>query len=239
MSVKYSAPAGRAILIVFCAIGAAAITIAPISLLASCARKTSLKNADKTADVPLASRQTPKAKKLGTQALASPSALSQSGRNLPVPLAASMHAFGLRVPSVPRVARDFSIGPLQSYRPAEGDEAAVFAVAHSFAEGIASRKLDKGILLPEARDALNVLLAPAATGSGSETVVPYRLGAIHLKGSDASLRLRLPGEAGAAREEGLLSLRKIGATWYVEAFALDMPTSGALAFNPDSSAGPQ
>ena len=80
-----------------------------------------------------------------------------------------MHAFGLRVPSVPRVARDFSIGPLQSYRPAEGDEAAVFAVAHSFAEGIASGKLDKGILLPEARDALVVLLAPAARGSGSET----------------------------------------------------------------------
>jgi hypothetical protein len=226
MSVKYSAPAGRAILIVFCAIGSMAITIAPVSLLGSCTRKTALKN-DKTAP------------KIGVRPVASPPVASLSARVLAAPVAASIHAFGLWVPSIPRVARDFSLGPLQSYRPAEGDEAAAFAVARSFAEGIAAGKLDKEILLPEARDALIVLLAPQAPDSGSRTMIPYRLGAILLKGSDASLRLRLPSAEGAAREEGLLSLRKIGDTWYVENFAHDMPASGALAFNPDSSALPR
>lgn len=148
-----------------------------------------------------------------------------------------MRAFGLRADSVPRIARDFSLGPLQSYRPAEGDEAAAFEIARSFAEGIAAGKLDREILLPEARDALSVLLEPPVPGSGTPAAISYRLGAIELKGSGGSLRLRLPGPGGADRKEGLLSLRKAGDKWYVEAFALDPPASGALAFNPDSSSG--
>jgi len=70
-------------------------------------------------------------------------------------------------------------------------------------------------------------------------MIPYRLGHIVLKGSDASLRLRLSRAAGAAIDEGLLSLRKIDDTWYIETFARGMPMSGALAFNPDSSAYPR
>jgi hypothetical protein len=152
------------------------------------------------------------------------------------PLAASMRGFGLRAASVPRIARDFSLGPLQSSRPAAGEESAVYAVAKSFADGIAAGKLDRGILLPEARDALSVLLAPPAPGNGPQTAIPYRLGAIELRGPEASLLLRLPGSSASERVEGLLSLRKVGEAWYIEALALDRPVTEALAFNPDSSA---
>jgi hypothetical protein len=156
-----------------------------------------------------------------------------------VPLAASIRAFGLRAASTPRIASDYSIGPLQSYRPAEGDEAAAWKVALAFADGLAAGKLDKELLLPKARDALSVLLRPPESAEGAKGQTRYRLGAVVLQGQGASLRMRLPGLAGAARVEGLLSLRKVGDAWYVEALALDPPSSGALAFNPDSSAGPR
>jgi hypothetical protein len=67
-------------------------------------------------------------------------------------------------------------------------------------------------------------------------VIPYRLGVISLEGQDASLGVRLPGTEGEARVEGLLSLRKTGEQWYVEALALDPPSPGTLAFKPDSNA---
>jgi hypothetical protein len=159
------------------------------------------------------------------------------------PLAASLRAFGLGAPSVPRVAEDFSLGPLQSYRPAEGDESSVFAVVKAFMDGIAAGKLDNGLLLPEARDALSLLLAPpepAATAPAVSRDAPsYRLGAISIRGQDASLLVRLPAAGlpsdAAVREEGLLSLRKVGDAWYVEALALDSPKTGALAFAPDAA----
>jgi hypothetical protein len=84
---------------------------------------------------------------------------------------------------------DFSLGPLQSYSPAPGDEAAVFAVARAFMDGIAAGKLDKDLLLPEARDALSLLLAPdpaASTASKPEGgIASYRLGKMLIRGEDA------------------------------------------------------
>jgi hypothetical protein len=131
---------------------------------------------------------------------------------------------------------DFSLGPLQSSSPAPGDEAAVLAVARAFMDGLAAGKLDRALLLPEAREALALLLEPTAPRSGSA----YRLGAILLRGADASLRLRLPSAAlagkgaAAVREEGLLSLRKDGDAWHIEALALDPPATGPLTFAPDA-----
>jgi hypothetical protein len=155
--------------------------------------------------------------------------------------------------STPRIARDFSLGPLESFRPAAEDEAAAFKVASSFIQGIGSGKLDKELLLPEARDALSALLAPAgsdASAKGEQSASPAakdaqggvsaassaRIGAMTIQGEDASMRVRLPVEPGAPREEGLLSLRKVEDSWYVEALSLDPPSSEALAFSPDSSA---
>jgi hypothetical protein len=134
---------------------------------------------------------------------------------------------------------DFSLGLLQSYSPASGDEAAVFAVARAFMDGMAAGKLDEALLLPEAREALSILLAPEAPKAGS-AASSYRLGSIDVHGDGASLRLRLPSAAtpaagvAAIREEGLLSLRRSGEAWYVEALALDPPASGAPAFAPDA-----
>ncbi len=153
------------------------------------------------------------------------------------PLAAALRGFGLRAASIPRIARDFSLGPLQSYRPAEGDEASVFVVATSFMKGIAEGRLDRKLLLPRSRDALSELLAPSEPGSTASSAVPYRLGEVVIQGCDASLKIRLPTETDGPRIEGLLSLRKEGDTWYVEALALDPPLSGPLAFNPDALAG--
>ncbi|MEI6877021.1 MAG: hypothetical protein WCL50_18055 [Spirochaetota bacterium] len=152
---------------------------------------------------------------------------------------ASIHAFGLKVSSIPRMPQDYALGLLQSYHPEKGDESDAFTVARSFVEGIASGKLNKNILLPEARDALAVLLDPPPPDPGLPTMKPYRLGAISLEGSTASLRVRLSSPVDAARQEGLLSLRKHEDVWYIEAFAVDPPASGALAFNPDSSAQPR
>lgn len=175
-------------------------------------------------------------------------------------MAASIRAFGLGVDSTPRMPRDFSLGPLQNSRPASEDEAAVFKAASSFLGNLAEDKLDPSQLLPEARDALSALLAPrpkASVGTpaapdqvpadaneapkgemaatGSEPPRP-RLGEISIQGDDASLRVRLPASPGSPRQEGLLSLRKVGDAWYVEALSLDPPSTGALAFSPDSSA---
>lgn len=220
---KYSSPAGRFIRAAVVASAIAATVAAPF--LSSCSRRAAPQPAqaararDKPAPAP------------------NPAALSPLLRPVRAePLAASIRAFGLRAASLPRIASDFSLGPLQSYRPADGDEAAAFSAARSFAEGLAAGKLDKRSLLPEARDALSVLLAPPPPVSDA---LPYRLGAIALQGPAASLRIRLPRAADDARTEGLLSLRKVGETWYVEALALEAPASGALAFNPDSSAGPR
>jgi hypothetical protein len=152
------------------------------------------------------------------------------------PLAASLRAFGLGSSSTPRLAWDFSLGPLQAFHPAKGDEAAVFEIAGKFMEGIAEGKLDPELLLPEAREALSVLLAPAQAVAHAKA--PYRLGAIDLNGEDASLRVRLPSaldlsDSRGILEEGLLSLREVGDAWYIEALALDPPRSGPLAFDPD------
>lgn len=161
------------------------------------------------------------------------------------PLSASLRAFGLRAPSVPRIAEDYSLGPLQSYRPAEGDESAVFSLAKAFLDKLGGGKIDKSLLLPGARDALAVILASlaqkpaAADNEGSSSGSPYRLGAIEIQGAEASLRLRLPSPSGSGRREGLLSLRKAEDSWYVEALVMDPPASGALAFNPDTSARPR
>jgi hypothetical protein len=151
-------------------------------------------------------------------------------------LAAALRGFGLGVPSIPRMPEDFSLGPLQSYGPAEGAEAAVFAVARKFMDGIAAGKLDEQLLLPEAREALAVLLSPPQSKASGEAASPYRLGAVTIKGDDASLALRMPRmESGSARVEGLLSLRKSGDAWYIQALALKPPESAALAFMPDAS----
>jgi hypothetical protein len=146
---------------------------------------------------------------------------------------------------------DFSLGPLQSYDPAPGDEAKIFAVARSFLEGIAAGKLDESVLLPEQREALALLLAPsppadnAAPASKTSPASGYRLGAIAIRGEDASLKVRLPplqgtqpgsqpGSTGSAtRVEGLLSLRKVDEAWYIEALALKPPMVGAATFSAD------
>jgi hypothetical protein len=224
MTKKYSDRARRLILF-------AALSLASLSLIASCARKTPPK--PQNASLVQAPASTPPA------SAAHPAVPGPLAAPKPPPLAASMRGFGLGAPSVPRIAWDYSLGPLQSYHPAEGDEAAVFAAAKTFVTDLSAGKLDKELLLPEARDALSALLAPAPSGSAREGAIPYRLGAIVLQGSDASLRLRFPYAAGENREEGLLSLRKVDQKWYVEALALDPPASGPLAFNPDASAGVQ
>lgn len=210
----------------------AVVAIASATFPASCARKTprAERAKDATAVIsPAAAVRGPS----GAIETAAPKPLAQ------IPLSASIRGFGLGVLSVPRVASDFSLGPLQSDRPAEGDEAGAFAIAKAFMKGLAEGKIDKELLLPNSRDALSALLMPSAPGSTDRPAIPYRLGAILLRGPDASLRIRLPAAAGESRVEGLLSLRKAGDTWYVEALALDPPVDGPLAFNPAANAGAQ
>jgi hypothetical protein len=107
-------------------------------------------------------------------------------------------------------------------------------------DGLTAGKLDPELLLPSSREALSVLLAPTPQTAGAQAQVsPYRLGAIGIQGDDASLKVRLasdkpPSDLQSVREEGLLSLRKEGDSWYIEALALDAPKSGALAFDPSS-----
>lgn len=238
---KYSA---RALLM------AAALALLGAATLSSCARKPGTERAAAAPDRGAASAP-PAATPAASPPPQAPIRISRQGAPASkpaAPLAASLRAFGLGVPSLPRIPEDFSLGPLQSYSPAEGDEAAVFAVARAFTEGIAAGKLNRELLLPEARDALSLLLAPpAAPAAPAEPASPaaalpgYRLGAIALRGEDASLRLRLAATkasaegAEALREEGLLSLRKVDGAWYVEALALDPPKTGALAFAPDAA----
>jgi hypothetical protein len=163
------------------------------------------------------------------------------GLRTSAPTAAATRGFGLGVASVPRMPEDFSLGPLQSYRPAEGDEAAVFAVARKFMDGIEAGRLDDQLLLPEAREALSVLLAPSGqedapaqdAAKGGQAASPYRLGAVDIRGDDASLMVRMPRRAGeASRVEGMLSLSRSGGAWFVQALALEPPETGALAFAP-------
>ncbi len=214
----------------------AAIAAAPISALASCARKTAAPAAPGTTAPAAAPAKAPEQPRAQAAPQEGDARLQAKAAVPVVPLAASLRAFGLRAGEAPRIAGDFSLGPLQSLRPAKGDEAEAFAVAVAFAEGIASGKLDKALLLPKSRDALSVLLALPAPSPGSQAATHFRLGAIELRGPDASLRIRLPGAVGAARREGLLSLRKEGEAWYVEALSLGPPDSAPLAFNPYSSA---
>ena len=155
-----------------------------------------------------------------------------------------MRDFGLGAPPAPRLPWDYSLGPLQSSRPAEGDETAVYAIATAFLKGIGEGKLDKELLLPQSRDALSVILAPPARGSTSESggsaaapAIPYRLGAIIVSGFDASLRLRLPAAVGETPRGGP-PLAQEGRRRLVRRGPGARPSrgQGTLAFNPDASA---
>jgi hypothetical protein len=226
---KYSARSARRFLLEATILAAALFSAT--AALPSCSRKAPARasSAKSASPAPLAAKPGP-----------GPEAPAPAAPKPAAPLAASLRAFGLGAASVPRLPSDFSLGPLQSYYPAPGDESAVFAVATSFLEGLAAGKLEAGLLMPAARDALSVLLAPGAgrqppPGSGPG----YRMGKIAIAGGDASLEVRLPpagaagdGQSKAAREEGLLTLGKIGDAWYVEALALAAPAYGALAFDP-------
>jgi hypothetical protein len=147
------------------------------------------------------------------------------------PLAAGLRAFGLGARPRPRMPEDFSLGPLQSLRPDTKEERAALATALAFLDGVAAGKADPSLYLPEARDALAALLAPQPAKDGTKAS-GARVGAIELEGGAASLRVRLPSREGGARLEGLLSLREEGGAWYVEALALDPPSSAELAFDP-------
>jgi hypothetical protein len=239
---KYSAT-GRRLKAGAATVLAAALVVAQAGLMASCSRKAKATgqaaqgSSQRSAVAPAPSIFQGIEGQLSQKApQPSPAPKAAAAES---PLAASIRAFGLGLPSKPRIAWDFSLGALQSYAPAEGDEGEVLAAARSFMDGLAEGKLDPELLLPEARDALSVLLAPPAPGAKAK--VPYRLGAIAVWGEDASLRVRLPSELEpsdpkSVREEGLLSLRKAGGSWYVEALALDPPRTGALAFDADPRA---
>lgn len=228
MQGKYSA-VGRRTHLAVCAL--ALILITGGGVLSSCTKKvTSAQSATKRPAIGQAA-QAPGADK--------GPAIKKAEPPQP-PLAASLRAFGLGLDSSPRIAWDFSLGPLQSSIPDQGDEAVVFEVARSFMDGLAAGKLDPELLLPSSREALSVLLASAPQTAGAQAQAsPYRLGAISIQGGDASLRIRLgsskpPSDPRSVREEGLLSLRKDGVSWYIEALALDVPKSGTLAFDPSS-----
>jgi hypothetical protein len=107
-------------------------------------------------------------------------------------------------------------------------------------DGLDAGKLDPELLLPSSREALSALLAPAPqTAAAQSQASPYRLGAIDIKGDDASLKVRLASDKPlsdpqSVREEGLLSLRKEDGSWYIEALAIETPKTGSLAFDPSS-----
>jgi hypothetical protein len=219
------------------ALAAAAMALAAACFLASCSRPSNAKAAAKQIPANPTGASQPGQPQTGV----APAPPLAAGKPQPVaalspPLAASLRAFGLGARPLPRIAEDFSLGPLQSYRPAKGDEEDALKTALSFMDGISQGRLDKGLLLPEAREALSVLLAPPGPAKEAQTARPYRLGAIELLGQGASLRVRMPGAASEARVEGLLSLRKSGGSWFVEGLSLDPPASAELVFNPDTSA---
>ena len=136
-------------------------------------------------------------------------------------LAASQRAFGLGAPGIARMPQDYGLGPLQDYRPSAEGEARALVVARRFIDGLAAGRLDAALLVPDSRDALALLLAPAkaeaAAGEGSES--SCRLGAMKVEGDSASLRVRFP--AGGAPVEGSLTLGEVGGSWYVEALSID------------------
>ncbi|MDP3177646.1 MAG: hypothetical protein Q8M76_07060, partial [Spirochaetaceae bacterium] len=165
---------------------------------------------------------------------AAPSAAAAKTPAPPRPaLVAAMKAFGLAAPPKPRMPEDYSLGPLQSYRPTEGAESESFAAAVAFMDAYAQGKLDKTALLPEAREALSVLLTPPSAATGA---APYRLGKAKVEGQAASYLVRLPRVRDAPRVEGLLSLRAVESRWYVEALVLDPPAPARLAFDPSALA---
>jgi hypothetical protein len=180
------------------------------------------------------------------QTAAKPGAASTASTQSAAPLSAPIRAFGLGLDTPPRIAWDFSLGPLQPLSPGKGEVAEVLKVAQAFLDGMAIGRVDPQLLLPSAREALGYLIADqagassqGASSSSADRGSRYRLGAIVLRDDGASLKLRLgsvsassqEGAAQATREEGLLSLRKVADSWYVEGLALDQ-RSGALAFDP-------
>ena len=244
MKGKYSA-AGRRTLLATRAI--ALLLVAGSGAFFSCTKKGhSVQAAAKRPTIAQVA-QTPEAVKGPAAQMAAPhpqqvKADSPQSKAPQPPLAASLRAFGLGQGSSPRIAWDFSLGPLQSSSPAKGDEADALEVARSFMDGLAAGKLDPELLLPSSREALSVLLAPAPQAAAAHgQASPYRLGAISIQGDDASLKVRLASakplsDPQCLREEGLLSLRKEGGSWYIEALALEAPKSGSLAFDPSSLA---
>jgi hypothetical protein len=215
-------------------IAAALLACISAILLPSCARKA-VQAAPASGQAQAAASQAPRSASLpGVPGDQRPAAAAAGSASAPKPapaLAASLRAFGLGARTRPRMPEDFSLGPLQSLRPASKEEEAPLAAARAFLDGVAAGKVDPSIYLPEARAALAALLEPRPVKDGI-AASGARLGAIYVEGSAASLRVRLPGTAGSARNEGLLSLREEGGAWYVEALALDPPTSAALAFDP-------
>jgi len=129
--------------------------------------------------------------------------------------------------------RDFTLGLLQPTRPRDGAETEVLKVVDAFLSGVAAGKIDASLFLPEAREALSVLIAPLPAKEGAR-IVQARAGAIEIAGGAASLRVRLPAEEKSPRLEALLSLREFRGTWYVEALALDPPSSASPSFEPGS-----
>jgi hypothetical protein len=241
MKGKYSAAALRTVL----AIAAAGSVAAALPCLASCSRSS--RSAGQAAVPSGSAPQTPPLP--AAQTSAAPQQEVKNGNQKltakpSAPLAAQLRAFGLGAASKPRTAWDFSLGPLQSFRPESEELTGALSVARAFMDGLASGKLDQKLLLPEARDALSVLLAPSPRKAekdepeGNAAARGYRLGAIVVSGEDASLKVRLPAAAlpsdggEAVRVEGLLSLRRVDDAWFVESLALDPAASGALAFDP-------
>lgn len=154
-------------------------------------------------------------------------------------LAAAQRAFGLGSPNVARMPQDYSIGPLQDYRAASEEEAGIAAIAKLFMDGMAARRLDPSLLVPDARDALALLLAPPPAAEATKSGVkggedlPYRLGAVKAEGDSASLRVRLPSTLDEGRAGAILSLGKIDGSWYVAAMSMDNPQGeGADAAPP-------
>ncbi len=163
-----------------------------------------------------------------------PSPRGEAAKAPPAALAASLRAFGLGARPEPRMPRDFSLGPLQAANPRDETVAAVLGVAEAFLSGVAEGKIDPSLFLPEAREALSILISPPPAEKGA-VALPGRVGAIELDGSAASLRVRLPAARGSPRLEGLLSLRREGNAWYVESLALDPPVEGSPAFEPGAA----
>lgn len=105
--------------------------------------------------------------------------------------------------------------------------------------GLNQGKLDSKIILPAAKDALLVLLAPDPKAGKTAIRTECRFGAIQQNGDDASLKVRLASSSDMedkdyVREEGLLSLRKSEGAWYIQGLALNAPQPGIPLFDPSA-----